>query len=307
MKHKGLLEFNKPNKRGKYFTAIVAIFLATSMLVLAQSDTRETHMKTVTSKDGTTIAYSQQGQGATVILVDGAMQYSAFDQSQGQLAELLAEHFTVIHYDRRGRGNSTDTQPYAVEREIEDLEALIDAAGGSAFVYGVSSGGALAMAAAIQLPDKIKKLAMYEVPYNDDEAAQQAWQNYTKQLGELLAANRRGDAVALFMMLVGAPADAVEGMRQDPVWPLFEAIAPTLAYDHIFILGEDAAVPIERAALVALPTLVMDGGASFPFMHETALALAKAIPNAQQRTLEGQKHEVAAEVIAPVLVEFFKP
>jgi pimeloyl-ACP methyl ester carboxylesterase len=263
-------------------------------------------MKTVTSKDGTMIAFTQSGQGPLVILVDGSMQYSAFDQGQGHLADLLAKHFTVIHYDRRGRGESTDTQPYAVKREIEDIEALVDQAGGTAFVYGISSGASLAMEAAIALPDKIKKLAMYEAPYNDDEAAKEAWKNYTKQLGELLKANRRGDAVALFMQVVGASADTVEGMRKDPVWPLFEAIAPTLAYDHIFIPGEEAAVPTEQAAHVAVPTLVMDGDASFPFMHETALALAKAIPNATPRTLEGQTHEVAAEAVAPVLIEFFK-
>jgi pimeloyl-ACP methyl ester carboxylesterase len=240
MNHR-MLEFGEQNKRVKGLIAVavtVTIFL-TFMLAFAQSKATEgeTSMNTVTSKDGTTISFRQIGQGPVIVLVDGAMQYSAFDQSQGQLAKLLAEHFTVLHYDRRGRGESTDTQPYAVAREIEDIEALIDEAGGSAFVYGVSSGGALAMEAAIALPDKIKKLAIYEVPYNDDATAQQAWKDYTKELGDLLAENRRGDAVARFMMLVGAPADAVEGMRQDPVWSLFEAIAPTLAYDHIFILG----------------------------------------------------------------------
>src|SRR6266508_5166201 len=125
-------------------------------------------MKTVTSKDGTTIAFDQSGEGPAVILVDGALQYRAFDQGMTQLADLLAQHFTVIHYDRRGRGDSTDTQPYALEREIEDIEALIEAAGGAAFLYGISSGAALALEAAIKLGSKVKKLAMYEAPYNDD-------------------------------------------------------------------------------------------------------------------------------------------
>jgi pimeloyl-ACP methyl ester carboxylesterase len=304
------LEFGKQNKRVKGLTSVavvVTIFL-TFMFTFAQSEATEGElpMNTVTSKDRSRISFRQTGQGPVVVLVDGAVQYSAFDQSQGQLVKLLAEYFTVIQYDRRGRGESTDTQPYAVAREIEDIEALIDEAGGTAFVYGISSGAALAMEAAIALPDKIEKLAMYEPPYNDDATAQQSWKNYTKELGGLLAANRRGDAVALFMMLVGAPAEAVEGMRQDPVWPLFEAIAPTLAYDHIFILGETAALPTERAAQVTVPTLVMDGGASFPFMHTTALALAKTIPNANHHTLEGQTHEVSAEALAPVLIEFFK-
>jgi pimeloyl-ACP methyl ester carboxylesterase len=263
-------------------------------------------MRNVTSQDGTIISFDQLGEGPALILVDGALHYRAFDQGEPQLADLLAQHFTVFHYDRRGRGDSTDTPPYAVAREIEDIEALINEAGESAFVFGHSSGAALAMEAAIALPRKIKKLAMYEAPYNDDAAARQAWKEYTKQLGALLAANRRGDAVALFMLLVGATADQTDAMRQAPVWPLFEAVAPTLAYDHIAILGEAAAVPIARAARVAVPTLVMDGGASYPFMHTTATTLANAIPHAQHRTLEGQTHEVAAEALAPALVEFFK-
>jgi pimeloyl-ACP methyl ester carboxylesterase len=233
--------------------------------------------------------------------VDGALA----DRSAGApLAALLAPHFTVFTYDRRGRGDSRDKQPYSVEREIEDVEALIKEAGGSANVFGASSGAALAMEAAIKLGNKIKQLAMYEAPYNSDEAARQAWMNYRKQLNELLAADRRGDALALFMMYVGMPADHLEGARQHPMWPLWEAAAPTLAYDAA-VLGEDASVPTKRAAQAAMPALVMDGGASYPFMHPTATALAKAMPHAQHRTLDGQTHEVAVEVLAPVLVEFF--
>ena len=263
-------------------------------------------MKEVTSKDGTTIAFDQSGKGPVVILVDGALQYRAFDQGMTPLMDLLAKHFTVIHYDRRGRGDSTDTQPYALEREIEDIEAIIDETGGSAYLYGISSGAALAMHAAIKLGDKVKKLAMYEAPYNDDEAAQQIWRDYTKKLSELLSAGRNGDAVGHFMMLVGASPEDVEGIRQTPMWPLWESIAPTLAYDHIAALGGDGTVPVEQAAHVSVPTLVMDGGASFPFMHTTAMTLANAMPNAQQRTLEGQTHEVQSDVIAPVLIDFFK-
>ena len=263
-------------------------------------------MKTVTSKDGTTIAYDESGKGPAVILVDGALQYRAFDQGMTQLADLLSGHFTVIHYDRRGRGDSTDTQPYALEREIEDIEAIIDAAGGSASLYGISSGGALALEAALKLDGRVRKLAIYEVPYNDDVAAQQTWRDYTNQLRELLAAGRNGDAVGLFMMLVGATAEDVEGIKQSPMWLLWEAVAPTLAYDHIAALGEDATIPAARAASLAAPTLVMDGSGSYPFMHETAVALANAIPNGQHRTIEGQTHEVAAEALAPVLIEFFK-
>ncbi len=260
-------------------------------------------MSTVTSKDGTRIAYDKTGAGPAVILVDGAMGYRG-SFGLGQFAALLADQFTVITYDRRGRGESGDTLPYAVGCEIEDIEALIDEAGGSACVFGISSGGALVLEAALALGSKVKKLAMYEAPYNDDETARKAWKEYTQRLGELLAADRRGDAVALFMKLVGAPDEGVAQMRQTPMWPVLVAVAPTLAYDAA-CLGEYASVPSERAASVAVPALVMDGGASYPFMHVTALALAKAIPHAQHRTLEGQTHEVAAEAIAPVLAAFF--
>ena len=267
-------------------------------------------MKTVTSKDGTTIAYDQTGKGPVVILVDGALQYRAFDQGMKQLANLLAPHFTVIHHDRRGRGDSRDSHGFdretALDREIEDIEALIDEAGGEASLYGISSGGALAMEAALKLGNKVKKLAVYEVPYNDDEQARQRWKEYTRNLEELLDADRKADVVALFMMFVGAPPEQVEGMRQHPMWPLWEAVAPSLAYDHIADMGEDASVPTERIARVAVPTLVINGSASFPFMPITADTLADVIPNAQRRTLEGQTHDVSAEALAPVLIEFFK-
>jgi len=261
-------------------------------------------VRTVASKDGTTIAFDQSGRGPAIILVHGAFLHRALDPQTAQLAALLAPHFTVFHYDRRGRGDSGDTQPYAMQREVEDLEALIDEADGSAFVYGVSSGAALAMEASIQLRGKIRKLAMYEAPYNSDESARQAWKEYRRQLKELLVADRRGDAVALFLTLVGMPADQLDEMRQAPWWPVFEAVAHTLAYDAA-ILGEDRSIPVERAANIAVPALIMNGSASDGFLYDTAMALAKAIPNAQHSTLEGQTHAVSPEALAPVLVEFF--
>ena len=263
-------------------------------------------MSKVTSKDGTDIAYEKQGTGPAVILVDGALCYRSFGPMQ-HLGELLAPHFTVFTYDRRGRGESSNSRPYAVEREVEDIDAVIQKAGGGAFVYGISSGACLALEAAIKLGGKIKKLALYEPPYNSEKDAQQAWKEYRKQLAELLKADRRGDAVALFMQFVGTPVDQIDGMRQAPVWPVFEAVAPTLAYDAA-AMGEDRLAPVKRAASITVPALVMDGGANLaymPFMHETATALAKAIPHAQQRTLEGQTHDVKLEVLAPVLVAFF--
>lgn len=263
-------------------------------------------MRTVTSKDGTAIAFDQSGNGPALILVGGMFEQRAMDSETAQLAALplLAEHFSVFHYDRRGRGGSADTLPYALEREIEDIEALIDAAGGPAFIFGISSGAALAFEAALALGGKVKKLAMYEPPYNDDDHARQAWKEFRRQVGAALAEGRRGDAVALFMLLLGVPAEHLDQMRQYPMWPMWEAVAPTIAYDAA-ALGADASVPTERAASLAVPALVMDGEASYPFMHATAIALASAMPHAQHRTLAGQTHEVAPEVIAPLLVEFF--
>lgn len=259
-------------------------------------------MNTVTSRDGTTIAFERSGEGPALILVDGALGSRSFG-SMRPLAALLAPHFTVYAYDRRGRGDSGDTAPFAVEREIEDIDALIADAGGSAFVYGISSGAMLALEAARQRPNSITKLALYEPPYSIDEASIERFKEYRTQLGEVLAESRRGDAVELFMRLVGASDDGVAATRQSPAWPAFEAVAPTLAYDAA-AMG-DSSVPSERVASLTTPTLVMDGGASFPFMHTAADTLAAALPHAQRRTLEGQTHDVAGEVLAPVLVEFF--
>ncbi|HUH96263.1 MAG TPA: alpha/beta hydrolase [Anaerolineales bacterium] len=263
-------------------------------------------MNKVTSKDGTTIAYEKSGAGPAVILVDGALGYRSFSPL-GELAKLLSPHFTVYTYDRRGRGESSNGKPFAVEREIEDIEALIQEAGGSAFVFGTSSGACLALEAAIKLGARIRRLAMYEAPYDSEEAARPAWKEYRERLAELLAQDRRGEAVALFMQFVGAPADMIAGMRQAPMWPMFEAVAPTLPYDAAAI-GEDRSVPLKRAAKVAVPVLILDGGEGLsitPFMHASASALTKAIAHARQRTLEGQRHDVDMNVLAPVLAEFY--
>jgi pimeloyl-ACP methyl ester carboxylesterase len=259
-------------------------------------------MSKVTSSDGTQIAYDRRGQGPAVILVDGALCYRSFGPMTG-LAELLAPHFTVYNYDRRGRGESGDTQPYSLEREIEDIEALIREAGGQAFVFGISSGGALALEAATRLGGQIRKLAVYEVPYVSGAPFEQAWRDYRRELSGLLAQGQRGDAAALFMKSVGTPDEQVEGMRHSPIWPMFESVAPTLAYDAE-ALGEDRSVPIQQVARVQVPTLVLNGTV-IPFMRTTAEALAKAIPGARQRTLEGQPHDVDVKVLAPELVEFF--
>jgi pimeloyl-ACP methyl ester carboxylesterase len=261
-------------------------------------------MPAVISKDGTKIAYDKVGKGPAVILVEGA---TVTGEASKPLAKLLASDFTVYSYDRRGRGDSTDTKPYSAEKEVEDIEALIDAAGGTAYLYGISGGAALSLEAAMSLGDKVKKLALYEAPYDSSEAGIKAWREFKTKLTELLAADDRNGALTLFMKFVGVPDEAIEGMRRGPEWKSMEAIAHTLAYDAA-VVGEDSVVPSDRAAGVTAPVLVMDGGASkefMPFMHVTAEQLTKAIPAAQHQTLEGQGHDVDEKVLAPVLLEFF--
>jgi pimeloyl-ACP methyl ester carboxylesterase len=260
-------------------------------------------MDTLTSRDGTTIAYDWQGHGPALILVDGAL--TVHSSGSGELARLLAPHFTVYGFDRRGRGGSGDTPPYAVDREIDDIEALTDRAGGPAFLYGHSSGGPLAMRAAIRLGRKVAKLAMYEPPYNNDPAAQESWSRYLGQLSQALAGGCHGDAVALFMRLIGLPAEQIAGLRRAPSWPGMEAVAPTLAYDHAGIMGESWSVPAGLAARVPVPALVMAGDAGLPFMAGTARALSQAMPQGRLRILAGQAHAVDPAVLAPVLAEFF--
>ena len=258
----------------------------------------------VTSRDGTRITFDKYGKGPALILVGGALS----DRTAGaELAQLLAPHFTVYSYDRRGRGDSTDTQPYSVQREIEDLSALIDTAGGSVYVYGKSSGAGLALQAAAALGDKVKKLAIYEAPYNDADGAAQEWRDFRKKLDNLLAADRRSDAVTAFMQFVGAPDEAIAKMKSSAAWPGMLKMAPTLAYDNA-VLGDDRSVPASVAARIKAKTLVMDGGASvqpMPFMRQTADKLGKAIPGAQRKVLEGQAHDVSSKALAPVLQEFF--
>ncbi|MDP9374716.1 MAG: alpha/beta hydrolase [Chloroflexota bacterium] len=258
-------------------------------------------MSKVTSRDGTSIAFERSGEGPVLVLVDGAMSYRSFGP-MAALAEVLTPHFTVYTYDRRGRGESGDTAPYAVAREVEDLEALIAEAGDSAYVCGLSSGAVLALEAAAS-GLAITKLALYEPPFTVEGGDLQHKKDYTERLEELLSADRRGDAVEWFLTSAGMPAEAITGMRNEPVWPLFEAIAPTLAYDNA-VLG-DGTVSHGRAAKVTVPTLVADGGASPDFFRRVAKATAAAIPGARYRTLEGQTWgRVAPESLALVLKEF---
>ncbi len=292
-------------------------------------------MRTVLSKDGTRIAFDQSGKGPALILVVGAFN----DRSTGvPLAQLLEQHFTVVNYDRRGRGASGDTAPYAVEREIEDLEALIAEAGGSAYVFGFSSGGILSLKAAAQ-GLAISKLVLYEPPLIFKPASDNAPSpdlpdegrgrgrlgggltggepsieiNHSRvhtpadlpaQLAELVAAGRRGDAVELFQTkVVGIPPEVVTQLRHAPFRPALEKMAQTLVYEAI-IAGTTYS-PAEFAASVRIPTLVLVGGESPAFLQDAAKLLADSLPNGQYRSLEGQTHDIVAPVVAPILEEFF--
>jgi pimeloyl-ACP methyl ester carboxylesterase len=263
-------------------------------------------MDTVTSKDGTTIAYDQVGAGPPVILVAGALG-DRKSQLNADLAAHLAPHFTAITYDRRGKGDSGDTLPYAVEREIEDLDALIDAVGGSAALYGISSGAVLALAAGNALPGKVTRLALYEPPFIVDDSRPPLPADYVQQINDLVAADRRGDAVALFMRQVGVPDQFIGQMRAMPMWPGMEHIAHTLAYDGLIMGDNQTGRPLAPGQWPAatMPALVIVGGNSPPFFHTGTRALVEQLPHAQHATLPGQTHEVAAAALAPVLIEFF--
>jgi alpha-beta hydrolase superfamily lysophospholipase len=259
-------------------------------------------MPVVISGDGTTIAYERTGSGPPLVLVDGAMCHRAAGPMR-PLAALLRDTFTVYTYDRRGRGESADTPPYAVAREIEDLRAVVARAGGEAYVYAISSGAALAMASAAARSG-IARLALYEPPFMAEVGDGTRAKEYTGRLNELLAAGRDGDAVALFMAHVGVPEAVIAGIRAQPGWAALEAIAPTLAYDDE-VLG-DGSVPRGPASTIAVPALVLAGGASPGGLRRAAEATADALAAGEFRILDGQTHDVAPGALAPVLAEFFR-
>jgi pimeloyl-ACP methyl ester carboxylesterase len=259
-------------------------------------------MSVVTSRDGTTIGYERSGSGPAVIIVDGAFCSRAFGPS-AKLAPQLAKHFTVYAYDRRGRGQSGDTQPYSPAREVEDLAALIQAAGGSASLVGLSSGAALSLeAAAGGLP--ITRIVAYEPPYVDD-TGERGGATHEGQLVRLLAAGDRGGAVKYFMKdMVGAPAPMVVMMRLMPwIWRKLEAVAHTVPYDARIMT--EFRIPRARFASVPVPVLMMNGTKTDVRLREAARTVAGVIPGAQYRELAGQTHNVKPGVLTPAVVEFF--
>lgn len=256
-------------------------------------------MKKAVSRDGTAIAFERFGDGPPLVLVNGANCTRGTDVP---LATGLAADHTVYVYDRRGRGDSGDTAPYAVDREMEDLAAVIEVAGGTAGVYGISSGGALVLqAAASGLP--ISRVAVYEVPYSTDPAERTAADEYSAELGRRLAGDDRGGAAELFLSRVGMPPEAIAGMRQAPFWKDLESIAPTLAYDDAVMAGGQ--VPTDRLAQISVPVLVVCGGAGPEWFRDTGRAVAAALPHGRYETLDGQDHRVDPAALAPVLARFF--
>jgi pimeloyl-ACP methyl ester carboxylesterase len=263
-------------------------------------------MGTVLSADGTAISFDAWGDGPPLILIDGATSHRAVSQINAQVGALLRDEFRVYSYDRRGRGESGDTTPYAVQREIEDLAALIADAGAPAFVCGYSSGAVLALdAAASGLP--IARLALFEPPFVVDDSRPPLPTDYVQRLDAFNADGRPGDAAELFLTAAASmPAEYVPGMRQSPFWPALEAVAHTIAYDGR-IMGTTMSgrpLPTDRWAAVSVPTLVMHGRGTEPWLISAAHALVDLLPTASLQAVEGEQHNVAAEVLAPALRQF---
>jgi pimeloyl-ACP methyl ester carboxylesterase len=252
----------------------------------------------VRSPDGTSIAFTRVGAGPALVLVDAAGGYRGFGP-MGDLAARLESSFTVFTYDRRGRGESTDMPPYAVDREIDDLLAIIDVAGGSAFVYGFSSGAVLGLAAAAR-GLAITKLALLEPPLAVD-GGPAAQPDLAADIARLVAAGRRGDAVEHFNRSIGVPAEMISGMRQQPFWPQLEAIAHTLVYDVTITSSLSGA----RVRTITTPTVVLASDASDERLRGWALGVSQALPHGSLRILKGEWHGVAADVIASELTGFF--
>lgn len=264
-------------------------------------------MDAVTSSDGTRIAYDRSGEGPPVILVGGALSFRKF-KGMEELARLLSEQCTVINYDRRGRGDSTDTAPFALEREVEDLAALIDAVGGRASLWGWSSGGALALHAA-RAGLGVERVSVYEVPFIIDPAAERPTPDYGQRLAELVAADDRDRAVKHFMRnSIGIPAPFVVLMRLMPIWRDLRAVAHTLPYDWVALGAQrmyGAAIDASEWASVTMPTLVVAGQKSPEVLRSSSRALAAALPNARFHELAGVNHSLKMKALAPVLGEFF--
>ncbi|MFX3635238.1 MAG: alpha/beta fold hydrolase [Candidatus Pristimantibacillus sp.] len=264
-------------------------------------------MNTILSKDGTKIAYEIKGKGPVIILVPAAL---AEHSHSAQFAEQLANHFTVYNYDRRRRGQSTDESPYAVEREIEDIEALINEAGGITCLFGSSSGAVLALEAANKLGDQVAKLFLYEPPFIINDSRTPVSVDYVQHLNQLIEEGRRSEAVEYFMSeAVGIPSEYLVHMKADPSWKAMESLSHTLAYDGMVMGATQSGKPLPTDSWkVNVPTLIMTGENSESFLHDAARALADLLPLAEQHMIAGQDHAavmMAPDVLAKAIVEYY--
>jgi pimeloyl-ACP methyl ester carboxylesterase len=256
----------------------------------------------IISKDGTLIIYNKTGSGPAVILVDGAFCSRNFGPMP-KLAPLLAKSFTVFRYDRRARGDSGDTQPYAVQREIEDIEALINVAGGSAFLFGISSGAVLCIRA-VAAGLHIKKLALFEPPFITDAMRKRPPADARERLTGMIAGGKRADAVKYYLTkVIRMPAIVAIIIRFTSNWSSMKANANSLPYD-MAVLG-DCMMPEDKVAAIHIPAIVIDSEKSPLSLRKPAQLLAAALPNGQRRSLKGQIHNVPPNILVPVLVEFF--
>ncbi|MDQ0481784.1 alpha/beta fold hydrolase [Guptibacillus hwajinpoensis] len=259
-------------------------------------------MKTTKSKDGTILAYDVYGNGPALIYITGASCHRSFKPIV-QDAKIFATEFTVYNYDRRGRGDSGDTLPYTIEREIEDIEAIVDAAGGTAHLYGHSSGAVIALEAALRLGNKVQKVVMYDAPYVRDEKEKAEYKQLSHKIHKLLDNGRNAEAMTTFLKGIGMPKVFVLLLPLFPGWRTMKALAPTLSYD--ITLTQDMP-PVERVTRNSIPTQIIVGEKSPASIHDVGRQLTKAIPNAKFVQLAAQDHMVNAKKLLPLLSGFLK-
>lgn len=293
---------------GLLVLSIAALFVAGHVMFKPEPAPAGAKQGVVTSKDGTSIAYEKTGNGPVVVLVSSAL---ADREATRRLARLLADRYTVINYDRRGRGSSGDTQRYTPQREVEDIEALIDQGGDTAFLFGSSSGAALALEAASHLNGRVKALFLYEPPFIVDASRPPITANLRRRVTELIASNRRDEAVKLFFVeAVGVPSFGVTIMRfAMPGWLKMVGMANTTLYDLVVLEGMQNGTPLPKNRWAAnMPTVVMVGSSSEPFFHNGARALTEVLPHCEYKTLEGGTHGsvvLGPKPIAAAMTQFF--